>query len=429
MNESSLFPSLKQIKKRYRAERRFRFYGVAAILIGCFCLLVLLSTIVHDGWQGFYQTNLSLPIYMDPQIIDPHQARGKDPKILKLARYDIVILQALQKELKQDPQADKTTLKELKEFISGSARFQLRDEIVRNPALIGKTVQQNILASSVVDLAAKGKINLHVKEGGKLSAQQIHWLQDLQERGRLVKKFNTALFLNAGSSRPESAGLAAGFIGSFYMLLTVLGFSVPIGVATAVFLEEYAKKSRWIDVLEVNINNLAAVPSIIFGLLGLGIFINLLGMPRSASLVGGLVLALISLPTIIISTRSALRAVPPSIRAAALGLGASKTQAIFHHVLPLAAPGILTGIIISLAQSLGQTAPLLLIGMVAFVVDYPISPLDPATALPVQIYIWTNEVDRAFTDRSFAAIIVLVLLLLIINVIAFFLRRRFTRRW
>ncbi len=251
----------------------------------------------------------------------------------------------------------------------------------------------------------------------------------LSEEGVMKEAFNTGLFTFGASSRPETSGLGVALVGSLYMMLIVLGLSLPIGVAASIYLEEFAKKNRFTDMIEVNINNLAAVPSIVFGLLGLAVFINFFGLPRSASLVGGLVLTLMTLPTIIIATRAALRAVPPSIRAAALGLGASKTQMVFHHVLPLAAPGILTGTIIGLAHALGETAPLLLIGMVAFVADVPSTPMDPATALPVQIYMWANEAERAFVERTSGAIIVLLLFLAVMNIAAIILRRRFERRW
>lgn len=254
-------------------------------------------------------------------------------------------------------------------------------------------------------------------------------MKTLTGEGMMSEAFNWGLFTNGASSRPETSGLGVALVGSFYMMLIVLVLALPIGVAASIYLEEFAKKNRLTDLIEVNINNLAAVPSIVFGLLGLAVFINFFNLPRSASIVGGLVLTLMTLPTIIIATRSALRAVPPSIRAAALGLGASKTQMVFHHVLPLAAPGILTGTIIGLAQALGETAPLLLIGMVAFVANMPTTPMDPATALPVQIFMWANEAERAFVERTSGAIIVLLLFLAVMNIAAIILRRRFERRW
>jgi phosphate transport system permease protein len=315
-------------------------------------------------------------------------------------------------------------------MISDGVRSQLRDMVVSDPEIIGTTQTVSLLAAGDIDSAVKGQINLDVAETSrKVSDQQVGWMKQLTDSGALAKEFNTGIFFNGASSRPEAAGVGVALIGSFYMMLIVLVLSLPIGVAASIYLEEFAPKNRFTDLIEVNINNLAAVPSIVYGLLGLAVFINFMGLPRSASLVGGLVLTLMTLPTIIIATRAALKAVPPSIRAAALGLGASKMQTIFHHVLPLAMPGILTGTIIGLAHALGETAPLLLIGMVAFVANYPTTPMDPSTALPVQIYMWANEAERAFVERTSGAIMILLLFLILMNVGAILLRRRFERRW
>jgi phosphate transport system permease protein len=321
-------------------------------------------------------------------------------------------------------------MRDLGRFYSDGVRIQLRKLVMDNPSLIGTTQTVPVLAGADIDSAFKGQIDLSVPETNrKVSDRQIGWMKTLSEEGVMKEAFNTGLFTFGASSRPETSGLGVALVGSLYMMLIVLGLSLPIGVAASIYLEEFAKKNRFTDMIEVNINNLAAVPSIVFGLLGLAVFINFFGLPRSASLVGGLVLTLMTLPTIIIATRAALRAVPPSIRAAALGLGASKTQMVFHHVLPLAAPGILTGTIIGLAHALGETAPLLLIGMVAFVADVPSTPMDPSTALPVQIYMWANEAERAFVERTSGAIIVLLLFLAVMNIAAIILRRRFERRW
>jgi phosphate transport system permease protein len=302
--------------------------------------------------------------------------------------------------------------------------------VVANPSLIGTTQTVSLLASGDIDSAFKGQIDLTVsQENRKVNDQQVKWMNQMADAGTLGKHFNGGIFVNGASSRPEAAGVGVALIGSFYMMLIVLVLSLPIGVAASIYLEEFAPKNKFTDLIEVNINNLAAVPSIVYGLLGLAVFVNFMGLPRSASFVGGLVLTLMTLPTIIIATRAALKAVPPSIRAAALGLGASKMQTIFHHVLPLAMPGILTGTIIGLAHALGETAPLLLIGMVAFVANYPTTPLDPSTALPVQIYMWANEAERAFVERTSGAIIILLLFLILMNVGAILLRRRFERRW
>ncbi len=324
----------------------------------------------------------------------------------------------------------KPVLKNIKDMLSDGVRVQLRRLVLDDPSIIGSTQRVWVLANANIDSANKGQINLNVDEKRrKVKDIQVEWMQQLSDQGLMVKKFNTGLFINGASSRAEMAGMGVAMIGSIFMMLIVLVLALPIGVAASVYLEEFAPKNKWTDLIEVNINNLAAVPSIVYGLLGLALFINFAELPRSASLVGGLVLTLMTLPTIIIATRAALKAVPPSIRSAALGIGASRMQMVFHHVLPLAAPGILTGTIIGLAQALGETAPLLLIGMVAFVADFPTTPLDPATALPVQIFMWANEAERAFVERTSAAIIILLMFLAVMNITAIILRKKFERRW
>ncbi|MBB4009459.1 phosphate ABC transporter permease PstA [Allorhizobium taibaishanense] len=417
------------IKRRYAAERRFRAYGIAAISFGLLFLLLLLSSVVSKGYTAFLQTTITVPVEFSEKIIDPSNQRASNPDVLVAANYPLLVRNALAAQLKLET-SNRPAMKALTEMVSDSVRVQLRNMVAGDPSLIGKTVPVSVLASATVDTAFKGQFDLTVDEKSrKISDQQLGWMKQLADSGALAKTFNTGIFLNGASSRPEAAGVGVALIGSAYMMLIVLVLSLPIGVAASIYLEEFAPKNRWTDLIEVNINNLAAVPSIVFGLLGLAVFINFAGLPRSASLVGGLVLTLMTLPTIIIATRAALKAVPPSIRAAALGLGASKMQTVFHHVLPLAMPGVLTGTIIGLAHALGETAPLLLIGMVAFVADYPGTPLDPSTALPVQIYMWANEAERAFVERTSGAIIILLLFLLIMNVGAILLRRRFERRW
>lgn len=417
------------IKKRYAAERRFRAYGIAALAFGLIFLFVLLWSVVSKGYTAFQQTMITVPVEFSQQIIDPQNQRANNPQILMMANYPILARNALAKALNVSAN-DRPKLKEVGQMLSDSARVQLRDMVVADPSIIGTTQNVTLLASGDLDSAFKGQIDLSVaQESRKVSDLQVGWMKQLAEAGTLSKHFNTGIFFNGASSRPEASGVGVALIGSFYMMLIVLVLALPIGVAASIYLEEFAPKNRFTDLIEVNINNLAAVPSIVYGLLGLAVFINFMGLPRSASLVGGLVLTLMTLPTIIIATRAALKAVPPSIRSAALGLGASKMQTIFHHVLPLAMPGILTGTIIGLAHALGETAPLLLIGMVAFVANYPTTPLDPSTALPVQIYMWANEAERAFVERTSGAIIILLLFLIVMNVGAILLRRRFERRW
>ncbi|OLP45123.1 phosphate ABC transporter permease PstA [Rhizobium oryziradicis] len=417
------------IKRRYAAERRFRAYGIAAISFGLIFLALLLSSVVSKGYTAFLQTTITVPVEFSQKIIDPNNQRATNPDVLLPANYPLLVRNALAKELGLET-TNRPAMKALMEMVSDSARIQLRSVVMADPSVIGKTVPISVLASATIDSAFKGQFDLTTDEANrKISDQQIEWMNKLAASGSLHKTFNTGIFFNGASSRPEAAGVGVALIGSAYMMLIVLVLALPIGVAASIYLEEFAPKNRWTDLIEVNINNLAAVPSIVFGLLGLAVFINFMGLPRSASLVGGLVLTLMTLPTIIIATRAALKAVPPSIRSAALGLGASKMQTVFHHVLPLAMPGILTGTIIGLAHALGETAPLLLIGMVAFVADYPATPMDPSTALPVQIYMWANEAERAFVERTSGAIIILLLFLLIMNVGAILLRRRFERRW
>jgi phosphate transport system permease protein len=417
------------IKRRYKAERRFRAYGIAALSFGLLFLCLLLWSVVSKGYTAFQQTMITIPVEFSEQIIDKDNERATNPQKLMTANYPVVARDALAKVLGV-AENDRPALRAVGQMISEGVRGQLRDMVISNPQIIGTTQTVSLLAAGDIDSALKGQINLDVPETSrKVSDRQVGWMNQLIESGALAKHFNTGIFTNGNSSRPEAAGVGVALIGSFYMMAIVLVLSLPIGVAASIYLEEFAPKNRITDLIEVNINNLAAVPSIVYGLLGLAVFINFMGLPRSASLVGGLVLTLMTLPTIIIATRAALKAVPPSIRSAALGLGASKMQTIFHHVLPLAMPGILTGTIIGLAHALGETAPLLLIGMVAFVANYPTTPMDPSTALPVQIYMWANEAERAFVERTSGAIIILLLFLIVMNVGAILLRRRFERRW
>ena len=419
----------KALKHRKAAETRFRVFGLLAIGVGIFFLCALLFSVAGKGYSAFTQTTITLPITFEAEVIDPDNHRTEAPRLLLTADYPHLVRNALAKTLHINPE-DTVAMREAMRMVSRGARVTLRDVVMKDPSVIGKTVDVRLLAAADIDSANKGQIDLSVPETSRrVSDQQLTWMNELKAEGRLRKSFNTGFFTHGASSRPESAGIGVAFIGTLYIMGIVLLLALPIGVASAIYLEEFAPKNRLTDIIEVNINNLAAVPSIVFGLLGLAVFIGFLGLPRSSALVGGLVLTLMTLPTIIIATRAALKAVPPSIRSAALSVGASKMQAVFHHVLPLAMPGILTGAIIGLAQALGETAPLLLIGMVAFVTDYPASPMDPSTALPVQIYMWAGEAERAFVERTSAAIIVLLAFLILMNVTAVILRRRFERRW
>ena len=426
-------------KRRYAAERRFKAYGVGAVAIGVIALLLLLTSILSRGLPAFTQTFIRADIYLAPQVLDPKGNRDRDDiaKVMTFSYTPLIkdSLASLAEELKDGP-VPQATPALLAGMVSGAANAQLRDYVLAHPDEIGKTVAFEFLANARIDQYLKGNVTREsAAADSKVDPTQLDIADALVKQGIMSKRFNPAFITNpdASENRPEAAGLGVALLGSAYMMLIVLVLSLPIGVAASIYLEEFAPKNWITDVIEVNISNLAAVPSIVFGILGLAIFINFMHLPNSAPIVGGLVLTLMTLPTIIISTRASLESVPPSIKEAALGVGASKMQSIFHHVLPLAMPGILTGTIIGLAQALGETAPLLLIGMVAFVRDYP-GPLpggllDPATGLPVQVYNFTQRADPAFVERASGAIIVLLAFLVVMNAIAIFLRQRLERTW
>lgn len=434
----SLLAQDARTRRRNAAEKRFRMYGAAAIGIAVLALIILLTTIIGNGMGAFRQTYLTIPVTLDAELVDPEGNR--DPaemsQILTLS-YGTLLDQAVQNAIDaQNIEVEGLTDADIDGLISREASAQVRNRVLNEPELVGETLEFNVLAGGRIDGYFKGRVTMESAErDGNTSPAQLMLAEQLKERGMLVTRFNWNFLTNpdASDQRPEAAGVGVAILGSIYMMLVVLVLSVPIGVAASIYLEEFAPKNRLTDIIEVNIANLAAVPSIVFGILGLAAFINFAGLPQSAPIVGGLVLTLMTLPTIIISTRAALKAVPPSIRDAALGVGASKMQSVFHHVLPLAMPGILTGTIIGLAQALGETAPLLLIGMVAFVTEYP-DPLpqglfDPASALPVQVYNWTQRSDPAFFERASGAIIILLIFLLCMNLLAIYLRRKFERRW
>ena len=414
------------LKRRYRAERRFRLYGVAAVVTGLVFLSTLFVSIVGNGYTAFLQTYVELEIHFDADVLglsDPFDAQQ-----ISRADYAAVIKQALRRDFPDV--TNRRDRRMLYSLISSGASWELRDLLVADPRLLGQTRKVWVTADDDIDMYVKGYIRGALPEGERrVKDNQIAWIDKYQAEQRIERRLNTTFFTAGDSREPELSGIRGAAVGSFYTLIITLLLSFPIGVATAVYLEEFAPRNRWADLIEVNINNLAAVPSIVFGLLGLAVFINFFGMPRSAPLVGGLVLTLMTLPTIIIASRAALKSVPPSIRDAALGIGASKLQTITHHVLPLAMPGMLTGTIIGMAQALGETAPLLMIGMVAFIVDVPGGPLDPSTVLPVQIFLWADSPERAFVERTSAAIIVLLGFLITMNAVAVLLRKRFERRW
>lgn len=411
------------LKRRHRKERIFRLSGMFATAVGIVFLVFFFSDLVAKGSTAFVQTFLQLEVEFSADVIAP----GGEID-LAYADFDGLAKASLRKEFPDV--TGRNERRALYRLLSIGAGYQIRDMVAADADLIGTEKTIWVPASSNVDMLIKGNIDATIDESLRpISDLQVGWIRSLQEGGRLETKFNKSLFTNGDSREPELAGIRGALMGSLYMLLVTLVLALPIGVAAAIYLEEFAPRNRWSDLIEVNINNLAAVPSIVFGLLGLAVFINYVALPRSAPLVGGLVLSLLTLPVIIIASRAAIKAVPPSIREAALGLGASRMQVVFHHVMPLAMPGMLTGTIIGMSRALGESAPLLMIGMVAFIVDVPGGLTDPATALPVQIYLWADSPERAFAERTSAAIMVLLGFLLLMNLAAVILRKRLERKW
>lgn len=414
----------KSLKKRYRAEARFKAYGVISVSIGLIALLALFTEIISKGTPAFMQTYVQLEVNFDAEALDITDVT--DDTQLRLANYNAIIREAL---IERFPDVSgRREKRNLYSLISVGGAYQLQELLRADPQLLGQKKSIWLLADDDVDSYYKslGGGNPYL---GRLTDNQVQWISHFVEDKHLKKRFNSAFFTSGDSAEPEQAGILGAFLGTLLTLVVTLAISFPIGVAAAIYLEEYAKQNRFTDFIEVNINNLAAVPSVIFGLLGLAIFLNLFGMPRSIPLVGGLVLSLMTLPTIIIASRAAIKSVPPSIRQASLGMGASKMQMILHHVLPLAMPGMLTGTIIGMAQALGETAPLLMIGMVAFIADIPGGVTDPATVLPVQIFLWADSPERAFMERTSAAIMVLLVFLISMNLAAVWLRKKLERRW
>ena len=425
-------------RKRNAAEKRFRAYGLIAICLAMAALVWLLVSIFSQGLPAFRQTFLTFPVTLDAAALDKEGNRNpvEMAKVTTIG-YGKHLAKAFAAEIKaRGIDSGGMTTKDLAAMISEESSATLRDRVLADPGLIDQTITFSALANGRIDGYYKGRVTMESAAKDKNTSPEKLVLADkLRAAGVLTINFNAGFITmpDASDKRPEAAGLGIAIIGSLYMMVVVLVLALPIGVGASVYLEEFAPKNRWTDLIEVNIANLAAVPSIVYGILGLAVFINFGGLPRSAPIVGGLVLTLMTLPRIIIPTRAALKAVPPSIRDAALGIGASRLQTVTHHVLPLAAPGILTGTIIGLAQALGESAPLLLVGMVAFVRDFPGAPLsglfDPAAALPVQVYNWTQRGDPGFVERASGAIIVLLAFLIVMNAVAIYLRRKYERRW
>ncbi|WP_120501281.1 phosphate ABC transporter permease PstA [Roseovarius sp. EL26] len=437
--KSSLLAQDARTQRRNRKESTFKALGLGAVVIGMLFLLVLLTTIVSNGAGAFRQTFVDVPVYLDSAKLDKKGERSiEDIKKVSTFGYNPLVLNGLFDLVQENGiETPFEKSKQMKSLISASAAAEVRDYVIANPDQIGETVTFKLLASSRVDGYLKGRVKREdVARDKNISAEHLDLVDELVSGGIVRKSFNMSFVTgaDASESRAEQAGIGVAMMGSFFMMLVVLFLSLPIGVAASIYLEEFAPQNKFTDLIEVNISNLAAVPSIVFGILGLAVFIQFMHLPQSAPLVGGLVLTLMTLPTIIISTRAALKAVPPSIRQAALGVGASKMQSVFHHVLPLAMPGILTGTIIGLAQALGETAPLLLIGMVGYIATNAPDGiasgfLDPNSAMPAQIYEWAKRADPAYYERAWGGIIILLLFLLTMNVIAVILRRRFERRW
>ena len=417
----------KRLKRRRRRESGFKLLGISAVATAFTALVWLMISIVGTGYTAFYQHHMTIEVALDEAILDPTGARN--PEDLRKANYRRIVQNALYARFPEV--TDRREKSDLFKTVSASGATDIvRQMVYKDPALVGQTLAIRVPTSDDVDQLLKGYIDRDVAEDRrKLTDQQIGWVDTLVASKEIKARFNWVFFTGTDSRDPELAGIAGALAGSAMALLVVFLVAVPIGIGAAVYLEEFAPENLLTDIVEININNLAAVPSIIFGLLGLAVFLNFFGMPRSAPLVGGLVLSLMTLPTIIIATRAALRAVSPSIIDGALSLGASRSQAVFHHKIPLAAPGILTGTIIGIAQALGETAPLLMIGMVAFVTEIPTDLTEPASALPVQIFLWADSAERAWAERTSAAIIALLVVLVSMNGLAIFLRSKLEKRW
>ena len=416
---------MNNLKSRIAKEKRFKAYGIISITIALTLLTILFVSIFSQGYTAFQETRIQLPVYFDQEILDPNKTN--DWNNIKKANFNGLVKQSIRNLFPEV--SGRSNKRKLYKIVSSSAEYQIRNIVNNDLSIIGSKQNIWVLADDDVDMLIKGNINRNLPENERrIDDQELMWIEYLESENLIKKVFNKTLFTSGDSSESEQSGILVALLGSFYALLITLVLSFPIGIATAVYLEEFAPKdNKFVDFIEVNINNLAAVPSIIFGLLGLAIFLNFFEMPRSAPLVGGMVLSLMTLPRIIIPARAALKSVPPSIREGALGLGASNVQAVFNHVLPIATPGMLTGTIIGMAQALGESAPLLIIGMVAFIVDIPQGFTDPATTLPVQIYLWADTPERGFVERTAAVIMVLLIFLVLMNSLAIYLRKKFEK--
>jgi phosphate transport system permease protein len=408
------------LRRRHRKEQRFRWYGRTAVLFACLLLVLLLGSITSRAIPGFYRHVLVMEVMLDPELL-PADALS-DADYAKLAKRSI---KALFPEV-----TSRSEQRTLTGLISASAADTLREQVMLHPDWVGSSKSFRLPVGADADLYLKGKIDRSLPESErKVSDQQIGWLESLRAKGMVERELDTGFFRRTDSREPEQAGMLGSIVGSLFTILVCILLAFPTGVLTAVYLESFAPQNRLTQWIEININNLAAVPSIIFGLLGLSLYINVFALPRSSALVGGMTLALMILPVIIVTTRASLRSVPATIRDAALGLGASPVQVVLHHAIPLALPGIMTGTILGIARALGETAPLLMIGMVAFVADIPGNVLQPASAMPVQIFLWADSPELGFAEKTSAAILVLLAFLVAINALAVYIRMRAEKRW
>ncbi len=423
MSESAIA----KLRGRRFADRLFQGVGITAIVFALVALFWLMASIIGTGASAFTQNVIRFDAVLDEATLDPEGAR--DPDSLRLANYRSVVQQAMYQRF--DVGEDRNLRRDVFAIVSASGATDIiRQQVYNDPSLVGSTISVTAPVSDDIDQYLKGNLSTDIDESlRRVSDQQIEWVQQLRESGEVRSRFNWTLLSAPDSRDPELAGVASAIVGSLLTMLVTFLLAFPLGVGAALYLEEYAPKNGFTDFIEININNLAAVPSIVFGLLGLAVFLNFFGMPRSAPLVGGIVLAFMTFPTIMITTRAALKAVPGGIYDGALSVGASHTQAVFHHKLPNAAPGILTGSIIGMARALGETAPLLMIGMVAFVTEIPSSIMEPSSALPVQVFLWSDSAEVAWEERTSAAILILLLFMVAINGVAIWLRSRLEKRW
>ena len=414
-----------RLKKRHSAEKRFKFYGLASILFALLFVLILVNNIFSKGSSAFMKTAIKAEVFFDPELLEIKNGANKD-EILDADFYDITV----ESLLRVYPSKNLDDENGLIDLFTTDAEIEIKKAFLEDNTLIGKKIILEITASDDIDQLHKGNYPRDLPEDRRrVSNYQLNIYDNLIEKEKIDKKFNNYLFTKGDSRDPELAGIGGSLMGSFFTIIICLILSFPIAIMASIYLEEFAPKNKITDFIEININNLAAVPSIVYGLLGLGILLSVMEFPRSTPLVAGITLSLMTLPRIIIPCRASLKAVPPSIREAALSVGASKFQTVFHHVVPLAMPGTLSGTIIGLAQALGETAPLILIGMVAFVVDIPSSPVDPSASLPVQVYLWSEQAERGFVEKTSATIMMLLGFLIVMNFIAVYLRQKFEKKW